>query len=94
MAGKKEIIEALAFGEGCRFEWGDDSWFCIAKNAELGKEENPWYEITILWNYNADNNSAEAILNIDENPHTAEEIMEIMQHPMNFQWRDCGGALI
>lgn len=88
----KKKLENLTIGDSVTFTDEDDIRWTFTKNAKFGEEKKPWFEVTVIFDYDEEYNSGKTY-NLDRRVDTIENLYEVFNAPFMEQWRNVGGAI-
>jgi hypothetical protein len=88
----KKKLENLAIGESVILTDEDDVRWVFSKNAKFGEEKKPWFQVTVVLDYDEEYNSGKTY-NLDRKVETVESLFEVYNAPFMEQWLNVGGAV-
>ena len=85
-------LENMVIGDSIAFMDEDDIRWVVSRNASFGQEKKPWFQVTVVFDYNEECNSGR-VYNLDRKVETVESLFEVYNAPFTEQWRNVGGAI-
>lgn len=88
----KKKLENMVIGDSIAFMDEDNVRWVFAKNASFGQEKKPWFQVTVVLDYNEEFNSGKTY-SLNRKVETIEDLYEVYNAPFEEQWRNVGGAI-